>query len=392
MLNVYFLTGATGAVGSAVVPLLVEHPDTDLRLLIRAESEAALAERLDKLFAFWEWPADDPRRHRVRALRGDASEPGFALDAHVYEALANEVTHIIHCAASVRMNDPLEKARRSAVGSATAILELARTVHARGSLAKLEFISTVGVAGKRQGVLPERWIDEARAFHNTYEQSKAEAEERVRAAIEQENLPITVHRPSMVIGDSRTGNIIHFQIFYFICEFLSGRKTRGLYPSFGDVRLDVIPVDLVACAIVASSRDSACSGRIFHLCSGPEASPTLHELRQIVRTTFATRGHEVPLAISIPRAAFSLLPRLAALLSPADTRKALSTLPIYMDYLADQQGFANSRYLEWLAERGGALPRWRDYLPVVLNAYLNTRRQTIPKSARIQTTAPSRRL
>lgn len=372
-MSTYFLTGATGAVGSAVAPLLMEHPETDLRLLIRAESDAALAERLNKLFAFWGWAEDDPRRRRIQALRGDASEPRFALDKPTYEALVNEVTHIVHCAASVRMNDPLENARRSAVGSATAILDLARTAHARGHLAKLEFVSTVGIAGKRQGILPECWIDEPRAFHNSYEQSKAEAEELVRASIERENLPITVHRPSMVIGDSRDGRIIHFQIFYFICEFLSGRKTHGLYPDFGNVRLDVIPVDYVASAIANSSRSTACSGRIFHLCSGPQASPGLRELRQTVRDSFATHGHELPRAITLPRGLFSLLPRAAALFLPASNRKALMTLPIYMDYLADQQGFANTQYLQWLEHQGSSLPAWQEYLSLVLGAYLQSR-------------------
>lgn len=372
-MSTYFITGATGAVGSALVPLLMEAPDTELRLLIRAESDAALADRLAQLFAFWEWPADDPRRQRVRALRGDAAEPRFALDDAQYRALAGELTHIIHCAASVRMNEPLDKARRSAVGSATAILELARAAHARGRLAKLEFISTVGIAGKRQGLLPERWIDEARAFHNSYEQSKAEAEERVRAAVEQEGLPITVHRPSMVIGDSRSGRIIHFQIFYFICEFLSGRKTHGLYPDFGAVQLDVIPVDCVASAIVASSRDPGSGGRILHLCSGPQAAPALMALRHTVRDTFRAHGREVPRAVTLPRGVFALLPRIAALLAPADKRRALSTLPIYLDYLADQQGFDNARYRACLAARGESLPAWQDYLPTVLDAYLDAR-------------------
>lgn len=369
-MSTYFLTGASGAVGSAVVPFLMEAPETRLKLLIRGESDAAVAERLEKLFAFWGWAKDDPRRSRVQTLRGDASEGHFALDKPEYEALASEVTHIVHCAASVRMNDPLEKARRSAVGSATAILELARSAHARGQLAKLEFVSTVGIAGKRQGILPERWIDEPRAFHNSYEQSKAEAEELVRAAVERENLPITVHRPSMVIGDSRDGRIIHFQIFYFICEFLSGRRTHGLYPDFGDVRLDVIPVDYVASAIAASSRASECSGKIFHLCSGPDASPTLTELRQTVRDTFGAHGRKVPRAITVPRRLFASLPRIASALSPAGSRKALTTLPIYMDYLADQQGFANARYLEWLTPTGKTLPEWRNYVPVALETYL----------------------
>jgi len=68
---------------------------------------------------------------------------------------------------------------------------------------------------------------------------------------------------------------------------------------------------------------------------------------------------------------FALLPRIAALLAPADKRRALSTLPIYLDYLADQQGFDNARYRASLAARGESLPAWQDYLPTVLKAYLD---------------------
>lgn len=366
----YFVTGATGAVGSAIVPLLLRDPETEVQLLIRADSDATLARRLQELICYWGMSEDAVRR-RIIAVRGDATEPRFALDEARYADLLARTTHIIHCAASVRMNYPLDEARRSAAGSAQSILALARTLRSAGQLAKVEFVSTVGIAGKRQGTLPETWIDEPRAFHNTYEQSKAEAETLVRAAIEQEALPITVHRPSMVVGDSREGKIIHFQIFYFICEFLSGCKTRGLYPDFGDVRLDIIPVDHVAEAIAASSRDAASAGRIFHLCSGPQHALRLSDLKHTVRAAFARHGRSVPGDITLPRKLFAQLPRMAAVFVPADRRRALTTLPIYLDYLADSQGFGNPEYLEWATEK--SLPRPGPDLPVdtILDYYLS---------------------
>jgi len=370
-MNRYFLTGASGAVGSAIVPLLVADPDTSVRLLLRADSAEHLARRYEALCEFWRLPPSDPARARLQPLRGDASLPHFGLDADTYAELAADTTHVIHCAASVRMNDPLEKARRSAVGSAQAILELARQLAARGTLKKVEFVSTVGIAGKRQGVLPERWIDEPRAFHNTYEQSKAEAEALVRAAIEHEALPITVHRPSMVVGDSRDGRIIHYQIFYYICEILSGRKTFGLYPDFGDVRLDIIPVDWVADAIVTASKGAASVGHILNLCSGPEQSPTLRELRMMVRKDFRAHGKRPPFGLTIPRAWFAALPRLAALFAAPGKRAPLSTLPIYVDYLTDSQTFCNTVFRAQLHARGLALPDPQVYLPAVIGHYLN---------------------
>ncbi len=372
-MSTYFLTGASGAVGSAIVPLLLADPDSRVRVLMRADSDEHLARRMEALYRFWEMAPDAEARSRIQPLRGDATLPGFGLAEGEYAALCANTTNVIHCAASVHMNKPLDEARRSAVGSAEAILALTRQLAERGILRKLEFVSTVGIAGKRPGILPETWIDEPRAFHNTYEQSKAEAEGLVRAAVEVEHLPITVHRPSMVIGDSRDGRIIHFQIFYYICEFLSGRKTFGLYPDFGEVRLDIVPVDSVANAIVASSRDPATAGRIFHLCAGPGRSPRLADLKPAVREAFRAHGQSLPPALQIPRRWFSALPRIAARFAPKRLRRTLSTLPIYMDYLADTQGFGNAGHLEWLQERNITPPAAEAILPVVLDHYLGAR-------------------
>jgi thioester reductase-like protein len=372
-MNTYFLTGGTGAVGSAIVPLLLAEPDTEVRLLLRADSDAALAQRVEDLMAFWGWTDFHDKRVRIKAYRGDAALPNFSLHDAQYAELVRECTHVIHCAGTVRMNLSIEDARRSAVGSAQEMVHFAHRLAAGGRLRKFEYVSTVGVAGKRPGALPEIWMDEPRVFHNTYEQAKAEAEEIVRGAIANEGLPVTVHRPSMVIGDSRDGRIIHFQIFYFICEFLSGRKTLGLYPDFGEVRLDVIPVDWVAEAIVASSLDPETAGRIFHLCGGPELAPRLEDLKANVRTAFKAHGLSVPPGIRLPRKWFAVLARLAARLAPVSQRKALATLPIYLDYLADRQGFDNAAYTAWLASRGMISPRAKDYLPGMLDYYLDKR-------------------
>lgn len=372
-MRTFFLTGATGAIGSAIVPLLLALPDTQVRLLIRADSEVALAQRVDDLAVFWGLRGDVGRLARVKAYRGDVRNERFGMVDEEYLALASEATHIIHCAGSVRMNNRLEEARRSAVDSAAAIVALGREINRRGRLEKIDFVSTVGISGKYTGLLKEVWFDQSRRFHNTYEQAKAEAEDVIHAAIIDESLPVTVHRPSMVIGDSLDGRIIHFQIFYFICEFLSGRKTFGIYPFFGDVRLDVIPVDCVAEAIVAASCDAGTVGKIFHLCSGPDRAPRLDDLKERVREMFRAHGMWVPPDITLAKGYFAALTRLATFILPSTRGRALATLPIYLDYLADQQGFGNAAYLEWLASRGVKLPAHEDFVEVALSRYLDER-------------------
>ncbi len=363
------------------MPLILSIPDTEVWLLIRAGSEPVLAERMGELLRFWGWQDDADKAKRIHALAGDAALPGFGLGDVQYAELARQCTHIIHCAGTVRMNLGLEDARRSAVGSAEQILGLARRIADTGQLAKVDFVSTLGVAGKRNGILPEAWLKEMPTFHNTYEQAKAEAESMIHSAMETDRLPVTVHRPSMVIGDSRNGRVIHFQIFYFLCEFLSGRKTLGLYPDFGGAQLDVISCDSVAEAIVEASRDLTTAGRIFHVCSGAGRAPTLERVKTIVRGAFSRHGLRVPSAMNLPLRWYCRLAQAAAWLAPPSQRRALATLPVYLDYLADRQAFGNEECSAWLARRGIAIPNPEDYLPKVLDHYLDQRYASSPTAS-----------
>ncbi len=368
----YLLTGATGVVGSETLRSLLEHPDDVVSVLIRADDDAHLQKRLATLLDFLGWASDDEKRGRVRALRGDVALPCFGLSMDRHASLAASCTHIIHSAGAVRMNLPLSEARRSAVDSVREVLALSREMGRRGTLAKVEVISTVGVAGKSPGAVPEKWLDDEREFHNSYEQSKSEAEQLLRAAIEDERMPITVHRPSMVVGATGTGQIIHFQIFYYLCEFLSGCRTFGLYPNFGDVRLDIIPADTVADAIAAASRDPATSGRILHLASGPTSAPRLSELKSIVRAAFSARGIATYRDTVLSRKLYGVLARTVAAVAPPRHRKALATLPVYLDHLFDQT-FDNERFRAWMASRNQSLPVFTSYIDEVLRYYLDRR-------------------
>lgn len=368
----YLLTGATGVVGSETLRSLLMHPHDTVSVLIRADDDAHLKKRVATLLDFLGL-SDDPAKHaRIEALRGDAASPRFGLSSDDYSRLADHCTHIIHSAGAVRMNLPLIKARRSAVDSVREVLVLSREMNRRGTLGKVEVISTVGVAGKTPGAVRERWLHDGREFHNSYEQSKSEAEQLIRAAIDDERMPITVHRPSMVVGNASSGQIVHFQIFYYICEFLSGRRTFGLYPEFGDVRLDIVPADTVADAIVAASHDATTAGRIFHLASGPALAPPLAELKSIVRAAFAARGVPTHRDITVPRGLYGKLVRAAAAVAPPSQRKALATLPIFLEHLFDQT-FDNASFRSWMASRNRSLPVFTDYIDEVLGYYLDRR-------------------
>ncbi|WGS87162.1 SDR family oxidoreductase [Methylomonas sp. UP202] len=364
----YFVTGATGAIGSMLVPLLLEEPQNRIWLLIRANSPEHLRQRLEELIEFWELDttrADDARR-RITLLQGDTDEPRFALSEQAYGEIVKSCTHIIHSAGVVRMNLPLDTARKHALNAVKNIVELAHACQVAGVLQKVEYVSTIGVAGKMPGLIPETWITETRAFHNTYEQSKAEAEDYLREKMLELSLPVTVHRPSMVVGHSETGKIIHFQIFYYICDFLSGRLTFGLLPHLGNAKLDIIPVDYVAKCIKTSSQRPDVFGKIFHLCSGVDYSIELAEIRKAVRVAIKICELRSPILVDIPFLIFNSLIQIANHLATDNIRKTTKSFPFFLAYLHDTSGFENQLSARSL---GIDLPLARDYLNLIITRY-----------------------
>jgi nucleoside-diphosphate-sugar epimerase len=225
-----------------------------------------------------------------------------------------------------------------------------------------------------QGLIPERPLVEKREFHNTYESTKAEAEDYIRQK-SHEGLPVTIHRPSMVVGDSRNGKIIQFQVFYYLCEFLSGRPTRGIMPDTRGVKLDIIPVDYVTRAIHWSSNHEGANGRILHLCSGPEHAIEIPALTDSVRDILESSGEDLPRIRSVPLGAFSALISILRFAVSGKTRKAFRNLELFLDYAHDRQIFANHETTEILRKDGIFIPLVDEYLRSIIHYWRKHRRQ-----------------
>ena len=360
MKPVFFVTGGTGVLGSALVPVLVKDAGAGARLLVRARDLRELAEKKARLFSLWgaAVPAD-----RVQFLIGDATQERLGLSEEDFRAIAADTTHVVHAAASVKLNGTLAEARVSAVQATREAVRLAR---ACPGLQKMEYVSTVGVGGRRAEPLPETRVGGVRSFRNTYEEAKAEAEALVLKEIEN-GLPASIHRPSMIIGASDTGRIAAFQVFYHLLEFLSGRRTAGFLPDMAGRKLDTIPVDFAARAIAASAMDRSAAGRIFHLCSGPSDSLTLGEIAQRYRCFLRERGDTVPSLRRAPGALFQALANAAGVLpAPARLRRQLRTVPYFLDYLEGNLDFRNEESDRYFLRRSVARPAPANHLERVL--------------------------
>jgi len=221
------------------------------------------------------------------------------------------------------------------------------------------------------GVLPEEWITVKREYHNTYEQAKAEAEDYIKKYADK-GFPVTVHRPSMVVGDSKTGEIIHYQVFYHLVEFLSGRRTLGVTPSTGSTKIDIIPSDYVAQAIVWSSQTDNTIGKIMHECSGDKDALAISTLRKRLPDIYRQNGTEVPNATIISLWVFkSILPVIGWFVSKK-ARRAMKALPVFFSYIAENISFDNSKTRLLLRDEL-EIPSIDHYLGTILNHYLANR-------------------
>jgi long-chain acyl-CoA synthetase len=146
------------------------------------------------------------------------------------------------------------------------VMSLARYAQAKGKLERVAHISTAFVSGNRSGTIKEDELDCRQEFSNNYEQTKFEAEMFVRQSCQ--DLPLVIFRPSIIVGDSRTGATSAFNVLYIPLKYLARGRVRFV-PGRAATPLDVVPVDYVCDAICQIFfHTKRATGQTYHLCSG----------------------------------------------------------------------------------------------------------------------------
>ena len=254
------LTGATGFLGSFLLSELLRHTRGEIHCLVRAtnfeEGERRIRESLET-YALW----DEKRSPRIFPVAGDLSEPLLGLGAERFEELADEIDVVYHNGASVNWVYPYDALKPTNVLGTQEVLRLA----SRHGTKPVHFVSTLGVfplVGRSDaGVVREDDdLDHGGSLYNGYTQTKWVAEKLVEIA-RARGLPVSVYRPSLIAGDSRTGA---WNKDDFTCKIIKSWVGLGNVPDV-NTEMNMVPVDYVSRAIIRLSMQEGSLGKRFHL-------------------------------------------------------------------------------------------------------------------------------
>jgi len=271
------LTGANGFIGTQIARSLLCYEEVTILPLVRSGDERAASAKLAR--EWWDYPElIKSLGTRIQPIKGDIILPNLGLDQTEYVDTAEKITHIIHTAADLRLVS-LDELRKTNVQGTANMIDFAKEAN-KHQLERFSHISTAYVAGAATGTISEDQLTNQYGFFTGYEHSKYEGELLVRTA--KEELPVSIFRPSMVVGDSKTGAVKTFNTFYFPLRLYLTGKMRFM-PVNRSLRINVVPVDYVAKAVAKLTFEPKAQGKSFHLVAPNDSLPRLDELIDFVR-------------------------------------------------------------------------------------------------------------
>lgn len=259
------LTGATGSLGGRICADLASQTDVIVHCLVRAKGGSTAADRLRVRLDHPDLqPVPDERLVTVPA---DILQPDLGLTPGRLDELAQTIEGIFHCAAKVHLAKPYEELEAANVGGTRALIALAERRHALTARpVPFHYISTLGAFVNSRAVGIEALDETATPTRQTagrmgYPQTKAAAEEVLRAAAARGRISLTVYRPGLLLADSHSGNTSQSDL---LLPLLTACAALGTCPSeamYGPAEA----ADVVSRSIVRLSLRDDAPGRAFHL-------------------------------------------------------------------------------------------------------------------------------
>jgi thioester reductase-like protein len=340
------ITGFPGFIARRLVRRLIE-ADESVTVAALVEARMAGAART---------AADAIAGDRIELVAGDIADRRLGLDDDTYSRLAGEVRVVFHLAAIYSLAVPLEIAQRVNVDGTGNVLDFCRACK---DFDKLEYVSTAYVAGERTGVVYEHELVLGQSFKNHYESTKFQAEVWVRELAGE--VPSTIYRPAIVVGDSQTGETQKFDGPYYILRTISRAvQTRTPIATFGKASapFNVVPVDFVVDAMAALAGDDAARGETVHLVDPEPLSAA--ELTRILSREYA--GREPRLRLPAKAVAESLRSKAVREMFEGAPRESIV-------YLNHPVRFDTRCADELLARHGMRCPRFDQYAPAIVRFF-----------------------
>jgi len=239
-------TGFPGFLGSELLPrILARESDSSALCVVQRPFMALARQRLAALEA-----RDQLLRGRVTLAEGDITDANLGVAGA--DSLKARVTSIYHLAALYDLSVARDRAMRVNVQGTERVLHFAAQCP---RLARLHYVSTCYVSGRYRGVFHESDLDVGQRFNNHYEETKYLAEVGVRRMM-RAGLPVTIYRPSIVVGDSVTGETQKYDGPYFAIRWLLRQGRIAVMPVVGkasETEFNVVPRDFVVDAIAQLS-------------------------------------------------------------------------------------------------------------------------------------------
>jgi nucleoside-diphosphate-sugar epimerase len=192
----------------------------------------------------------------------------------------------------------------------------------------------VAVAGKRQNevVTEDRSIDWERSDYDPYARTKKFCEHMIRQLLPE--VPITIFRPSIVLGDSRRPETTQFDMVRSFV-FLAGLPVLPFRPSD---KIDIVNVDFVAHAIATLHQSDSPRYDTYHLSSGIDSQT----FRELTRALAVAQQKRAPVFVPALERPFSgTVNLLSGRKSGVGHGAAL--MKVFMPYLVWNTVFDNTR-------------------------------------------------
>ena len=241
---------------------------------------------------------------------------------------------VIHCAAS--LNRKSEKSCLNVnLRGTLAVVKLAASARDHHGLRRISHVSTVAVAGHRQNEVVEedKAIDWERSDYDPYARTKKFCEHMIRELLPE--VPRTIFRPSIVLGDSRRAETTQFDMVRAFV-FLAGLPVLPFRPAD---RVDIVPVDFVAESVVALHQKEKPAYDTYHLASG-RSSQTYRELTGALA---AARGKPGPAFLPGLEAPFRWAVNGLSRWRGTPVGYGASLLRVFLPYLVWNTVFDNTR-------------------------------------------------